>query len=1030
VLRLRTLGGTHVADETGEPLGGAASQRRLQALLAVLAVAGETGLSRDKLTLLLWPEAEEERARHSLTQALYSARRALGVDDLFVLAGDVRLNRDRIGSDVQEFEAALAEDDLERAVGLYQGPFLDGFFLPGSTEFEQWASGHRQRLEDRAVGALERLARTAEEAGELRAALDWRRRLAAIRPLDASVAVSLMSVLAQTGDRAGALQHARLHETLLREQLGLDPDPVVASLAARLRDPVEWQPDERQLGAGAPGGVALADAGMATLAPPARSSAFTGPPARPTHDEPEGGQVAEPPMKPTDATSAPVMAHATAEPAAAGPGHALALAEPPVRIVEAPGRRRRLALRLAAVVGVLAVVLGGLVWWRAEPAAAPVAETPRLTQRVVVAPFRVTGASDALAYLRDGMVELLAARLADDSGARSVDAGAVLAAWRAAGLTGSGQVARDTVVRLAGRLGAERVVIGSVVGTPSRVVLNATVVAVPSGAVSGEASVEGPADSVTALVDRLAARLLVLGAGEDASLASHTTRSLRGLRAFLDGQAAFRRGSHAVAVRRYEEALQIDSSFALAALQLARSADRLHLTPVRTRALALAWQGRAELDERARALLVAMAGPRYPAPSTPDEQQAAWERLIDLTPDRAEAWFEYAARLYHDGAAAGVADAPARATAALRRALTLEASYTPARELLAMLQAPSRTGPPPAIDDRMPLAPFLRWRAAVAQGDAGALRAQRTTLTQLGPTNLRAIAMVGQLDGVALDDARRAVRQLNARGGRPVERVDAVMAEHALALNEGRVRDALAATDRLAELRPGTRGHLRLRVLDALYGDGRADAAESAARALQRAVGTAPASEPSARAMQLADACVVAQWRLAQGDTATVRRTIVQLRGEPLRVAIAAPPAATGAPACAALLEGALAVAQRASDAAGAVARLDSLVFTAGVGGDAATYAPILVARLHARLGDARAAHEAVRRRTYMAVWPRYLATALRDEGRYAALAGASDSSRAAYARFLALRAEPDAELRAQADTVRSALATDTLSAR
>ncbi|MGZ8376667.1 MAG: BTAD domain-containing putative transcriptional regulator [Gemmatirosa sp.] len=1005
-------------------------------------MAGDAGLSRDKLTLLLWPEAEEERARHSLTQALYAARRALGTDDLFVLAGDVRLNRDRLGSDVQEFEAALADDELERAVGLYQGPFLDGFFLPGSAEFEQWASSHRQRLEDRVAGALERLARTAEESGELRAALDWRRRLAAIRPLDASVAVSLMSVLAQTGDRAGALQHARLHETLLRDQLGLDPDPVVSSLASRLRDPVAWQPDDRQLAAGtpsvgapsegAPAAVALADdgladagladAGLATLAPPAPPAPRT-PLPRPA---PAGPAVEEA----GDATADATAHGATPELPREATGHAVEMVTRPVLVVEAPGHRRRIGIRVAALLGILAMLVAGVVWWQARPEPAPVAETPRLTQRVVVAPFRVTGASASLAYLRDGLVELLAARLADDSGARSVDAGAVLAAWRSAGLTGSGQVARDTVVRLAGRLGAERVVIGSVVGTPSRVVLSATVVDVPTGAVSGEASVEGPADSVTALVDQLAARLLVLGAGEDASLASHTTGSLRALRAFLDGQAAFRRGSHAVAVRRYEEALQIDSTFALAALQLARSADRLHLAASRTRGLALAWRGRAELDERARAVLIAMAGPRYPAPSTPDEQAAAWERLIDLTPDRAEPWFEFAARLFHDGAAAGVPDARARALAALQRALTLEPTYTPARELLALLQAASATGRPPAIDERMPLAPFLRWRTAVARGDEGALQAQRAALTQLGPTNLRAIAMAGQLDAVALDDARRAVRQLGARGGRPAERVDAVMAEHALAMNEGRVRDALAATDRLADLRPGTRGHLRLRVLDALYGDGRPDAADAAGRALQRGLGAAPASEPSARAMQLADACVVAQWRLARGDTGSVRRAIEQLRAEPLRIALAAPPAASGAMACAALLEAALAVEQRAPGAAVAVARLDSLVFTAGVSGDAATYAPILVARLHARLGDARAAHDAVRRRTYMAVWPRYLATALRDEGRYAALAGASDSSRAAYARFLALRAQPDDELRAQADTVRGALATDTLSAQ
>src|SRR3712207_2360641 len=93
VLKFRTLGGVFIADPMGEPLSGAATQRRLLALLATLAVAGEAGLSRDKLVALLWPDADEERARHSLTQALYAARRATGVDDLFLTGGDVRLNR-------------------------------------------------------------------------------------------------------------------------------------------------------------------------------------------------------------------------------------------------------------------------------------------------------------------------------------------------------------------------------------------------------------------------------------------------------------------------------------------------------------------------------------------------------------------------------------------------------------------------------------------------------------------------------------------------------------------------------------------------------------------------------------------------------------------------------------------------------------------------------------------------------------------------------------------------------------------------
>ena len=46
-----------------------------------------------------------------------------------------------------------------------------------------------------------------------------------------------MEALASAGDRAGALRHARVHETMLHEQLGLTAGPAVAALAARLREP-------------------------------------------------------------------------------------------------------------------------------------------------------------------------------------------------------------------------------------------------------------------------------------------------------------------------------------------------------------------------------------------------------------------------------------------------------------------------------------------------------------------------------------------------------------------------------------------------------------------------------------------------------------------------------------------------------------------------------------------------------------------------------------------------------------------------
>ena len=167
-------------------MGGAAAQRRVLAFLSALAVAGDGGLSRDRIAALLWPDADTDRARHSVTQALYAARRALRADDLFEAGSDIRLNRTVLTSDVQEFQSALEAGELERAVALYQGPFLDGFFLSGSPEFEQWSSAQRARLEDAVVRALAELASRAEDAQNFRAAVEWRKRLAVLRPLDSA----------------------------------------------------------------------------------------------------------------------------------------------------------------------------------------------------------------------------------------------------------------------------------------------------------------------------------------------------------------------------------------------------------------------------------------------------------------------------------------------------------------------------------------------------------------------------------------------------------------------------------------------------------------------------------------------------------------------------------------------------------------------------------------------------------------------------------------------------------------------------
>jgi DNA-binding SARP family transcriptional activator len=233
MLRLNTFGGLTLTRGT-EDLTGAATQRRRLALLVLLAVAGPVGMSRDKLLAYLWPESDVERARHVLNQLLYAQRQQVG-DDLFLGRKTLRLNSLLIASDVGAFEQAVAAEDLATAAGLYAGPFLDGFFVKEAPEFERWVEEQRTRLAQHALETMRVLAESAERTGDGGTVVQWWRRASAIDPFDARVALRLMTALAQSGDRPGALREASRYETRLRQELGVAPDTAFADAVARLR---------------------------------------------------------------------------------------------------------------------------------------------------------------------------------------------------------------------------------------------------------------------------------------------------------------------------------------------------------------------------------------------------------------------------------------------------------------------------------------------------------------------------------------------------------------------------------------------------------------------------------------------------------------------------------------------------------------------------------------------------------------------------------------------------------------------------
>ena len=693
-----------------------------------------------------------------------------------------------------------------------------------------------------------------------------------------------------------------------------------------------------------------------------------------------------------------------------------------------PGTERRIARRWpVAVLGVGALIALGLTLFSRS-------RTPLLAadeRAVMILPFRVAGADPDLSYLREGMVDLLAAKLTGDAGPRSVDPRSVISAWRRAGGSAQDDLPEEKALQVARHLGAGRLIEGSVVGAPPRLVFTASFVRVSGGRAPLSVSMEGPLDSLSVLVDRLTAGLLAGEAGETENLVNLTTTSLPALRAYLEGRAAYRDARYTEAVQQFGRALEFDSTFALAGLGPSIGGRLDPRLGEATRGLALAWAARDRLSKRDRLFLVAAAGPRYPAPSPSVEELAAWERVVEMTPDQPESHYELGDLLFHSGRVFDAEDSWNRAARGFARALALDSTFSsPLSHLVDLAAVGHDTASLRALSalylSRNPQADdadYVRWRLATGVRDTSGQAAVRARFGQLDYQTLSAIAQIGQFDGIALEDAERAIELLPSRAETREDRGFALNAARVFALNRGRPEAASRATAALRSYDTPVNPHRSLyySVLDALYWSGDTAAAALAVRKLAISAEARPVRPASARAFQLYDICVTELWRLARGDTRTFERAIVQLRAGTSEANLA-----YTVQLCAGLLDAMRSALNKRDVPVEKLERLDSLIRARQDGLQALVHAANLqLARLQESRGNLTGALRALRRRAYY-IDPEHLeffSTALREEGRIAALAGDRASAVRAYQHYLALRSDPEPSQKPEVERVRAELA-------
>lgn len=248
-LTIELLGGVSLK-LNGRPLASFKS-RKAEALLAYL-VCQPRPFSRENLANTFWGDSDPAQANANLRKLLSDLRKQV---DPFLIIERKTVAFDPTSDyclDVAEFESWLigerrlqiARDDtasthLQKAMELYKGDFLDGFFLRDSYHFDEWAALERERLRLTAVAILEQLAQQALHNKQYPAGIRQTRQLLTLDDLNEAAHRHLMRLLARDGRRSAALSHYAECERILAAELDVPPLPETRAVYERIRNAPE-----------------------------------------------------------------------------------------------------------------------------------------------------------------------------------------------------------------------------------------------------------------------------------------------------------------------------------------------------------------------------------------------------------------------------------------------------------------------------------------------------------------------------------------------------------------------------------------------------------------------------------------------------------------------------------------------------------------------------------------------------------------------------------------------------------------------
>ncbi|MGH9884042.1 MAG: protein kinase domain-containing protein, partial [bacterium] len=528
-----------------------------------------------------------------------------------------------------------------------------------------------------------------------------------------------------------------------------------------------------------------------------------------------------------------------------------------------------------AIAGLAAVVLAALAW----AAVARLGSAKPTDENVVaVLPFELNASPD-LAYLREGIVNVLETNLTGAGGPRAVASQTVIARWKRQGGDTRG-LTEDESRTLARELGAGHLLRGSIVGTAGNLILSGTLVSSAPGGQAIQSKVSGPADSIAVLSARLAAQLLSLRVGEGAErAASLQSVPPSALFAYLEGQGHLRAGRYADATKAFDRALAIDSTFALAGMAQVITGGWSPTTVGDTRGGEIAFRHRDKLGPRDLALLQMFFPSRFEGRTLTGREVLAYrERIVQQILDRSEAWYLIGDQYFHGGLLSGFSygESNARAENAFRKALALEPGITYLRAHLVDLAwdplEPARLKH--VADSVGPTTQYEALKVALVMADSATVRRLRGGFDTLSTDELGLSAFFSTMVG-APTVGRELIGKALGRTGDEFVRRNVLREARQIYWQQGRPGDASKAHGRLRELSPRFElANPQDVVLAAIFADGDTLDAAFAAKEYRRVLETPVTPGAPPPFAHRGSAFLVGLWAAYHTDSATVAASI------------------------------------------------------------------------------------------------------------------------------------------------------------